>query len=90
VPAVALVLDLPPGVVLLRNRQRPDRTVDPDVVVRHLGLLRASLDGGAFRAEGWAAVTVIRDAVALDELAFERVPLVAPAAAPGPTPIPPR
>ena len=38
VPAVAIVLDLAPAVVLARNAARPDRVVPEDVVRRHLGL----------------------------------------------------
>lgn len=75
VPAVAIVVDLPDDVVLARNAGRA-RVVDPAVVRRHLGWLRAALDGPdpAIEREGFARIEVMRDPVALDAVRFRRRP----------------
>jgi len=66
VPAVAIVLALPPEIVADRNRRRPGRVVDPDVVDRHLDRLAAALERDSFATEGFAAVHVIETSAALD------------------------
>lgn len=75
VPAVAIVLDLPADVVLARNESRA-RVVDEAVVRRHLGRLRAALDGPdpAIGREGFASVVVLRDPAALDAVRIRRRP----------------
>ena len=74
VPAVAIVLDLPLETILARNAARRSRTVDEDVVRRHVARLRASLDGPAPRllAEGFAAITVLRDTAEVDRVTIRR------------------
>jgi predicted kinase len=73
-PAVAVVLDLPPAVVLARNARRSTRVVDPSVVLRHLARLRASLDDHdrPFDGEGFLRVVVVRDPAELDEIRVVR------------------
>ena len=61
VPAVAIVLDLPPDVVLARNRARPAASVVPDAAVHaQLVALARSLAGTRFAAEGFAATWRLR------------------------------
>jgi protein phosphatase len=72
VPAVAIVLDLPPSVVLGRNDGRTTRIVDRAVVERHLAELRADVDAQRIQAEGFDAVYVIREPEALEELVILR------------------
>jgi predicted kinase len=74
VPAIAIVLDLPPAIVLARNASRSGRVVDASVVDRHLARLRATLDGdgGSLRAEGFAQVVVLRDPLELDAVRIVR------------------
>jgi predicted kinase len=56
VPAVAIILDLPPSLVIERNAVRVGRRVPVDVVRRQLAdLVRAGLDG-ALEREGFALV----------------------------------
>ena len=76
VPSLALVLDLPPAVVLARNAGRSGRVVDEVVVRRHLGRLRSSLDGpgGGLRAEGFDQVVVLHDPRDVDEVRIRRSP----------------
>lgn len=75
-PAVAIVLDLPPAVVVARNARRPTRVVDRAVVVRHLARLRASLDGGdpPFAGEGFRSVVVLRDPAEVESIRIIRRP----------------
>jgi protein phosphatase len=79
VPAIALVLDLEPALVLARNAKRPGRVVPEPAVRRQLAELAASLRDG-LEVEGFAAVHVVRTAASLDALSVERatVPAVAP------------
>ncbi len=72
VPAIAIVLDLPPPLVLARNAARHERPVDPAVVVHHLAVLRASVDRGALEREGWSLVVRVSQAAELDGLRLER------------------
>jgi predicted kinase len=66
VPAIAIVLALPPEIVADRNRARPGRVVDPEIVDRHLARLTSAVERRAFAAEGFAAVHLIESADALD------------------------
>jgi len=61
IPAVAVVLDLPPDVVLSRNAARLDRVVPEDVVRRHLTQVRRSVDDGALDLDGFMQVVILRD-----------------------------
>jgi protein phosphatase len=74
VPAIAIVLDLPAATILARNASRTARVVDERIVLRHLGRLRASLDGLApiLDAEGFQEVVVFRDPVAVDAIRVVR------------------
>lgn len=74
VPAVAIVLDLPPAVVLARNAGRPVRVVNEGVVRRHLARLRDSLGVAAspLDGEGFLRVVVLRDARDVDSVAVVR------------------
>ena len=83
-PAVAVVLDLPPAQVLAQAAGR-ERHVPDEVIRRHLDAVRAAVDGEAFAREGFALVVILRsrDDLALVEL--ERVPWSPPAAPPGTT-----
>jgi protein phosphatase len=72
VPAVAIVLDLAPEVVLRRNDARRERVVDRDVVRRHLARLRAAVDRGLLEREGFDIVYRIRQPAELDALRIER------------------
>jgi protein phosphatase len=72
VPAIALVLDLPPELVLARNASRARHVVPEPAVRRQLADLRASLRDGLLEAEGFAALHVVRTAAELDALTIER------------------
>lgn len=72
VPAVAIVLDMPPEVVRTRNDGRDGRIVDAAVVSRHLAELRSELDAKRIESEGFDAVYVIHDPAALEELVILR------------------
>jgi protein phosphatase len=72
VPAIALVLDLEPALVLARNAKRPGRVVPEPAVRRQLAELAASLRDG-LEVEGFTAVHVVRTAASLDALSVEWV-----------------
>ncbi len=72
VPAVAIVLDLPPDVVLRRNEARRGRVVDGAIVRHHLGRLRTAVDRGLLDGEGFDVVYRIREPAQLDALRIER------------------
>ena len=74
VPAVAVVLDLPPPVIVARNAGRATRIVDEGVVRRHLARLRASLDGPSapLDGEGFLRVIVLTDPVEVDAIRVVR------------------
>jgi protein phosphatase len=68
IPAVAIVLDLPPPTVLKQNAARKERVVDPAVVERHLAAIRHDVDRGHLATEGFDHVVVLQtppDAVSL-------------------------
>ena len=73
--AVAIVLDLPAAIVLARNRERPGRVVDTDIVERHLRRLRATVDAesGGIHADGFANVIVLRDPLDVDAATIVRM-----------------
>jgi len=74
VPAVAIVLDLPPELVLRRNALRANGVVPEEGVLRQLGDLRRSLDSGLIAAEGWRQVVRLTDPVAVDTARVVRLP----------------
>lgn len=74
VAAVAIVLDLPPRLVLARNSARPARIVNPAVVRRHLAILRRAIDRGLFEQEGFDVVYRIREAAEADAVEIVRRP----------------
>ncbi len=81
VPAVAIVLDLPPDVVLARNAERPGaRAVPEEAVRRQLEHLRRGLEGDGLGREGFAAVVRLRDPAAVAAARVERVRVRAPGA----------
>ena len=74
VPAIAIVLALPPAVVQERNARRTERVVDPTVVDRHLDRLAAALGEGGIASEGFDAVHLLRSAPEVDGTVIERRP----------------
>lgn len=70
-PAVAIVLDLPVGLCMERNEQRPERVVGAGVIRRHRANLHESLD--SLSDEGFHAVHVLRRQSEVDRvvLAFQ-------------------
>ena len=72
VPAVAIVLDFEPAIVLARNAARAGRVVPETVVRRHLAELARSLRPGALEAEGFAAVHVLRTPAEAEALTVAR------------------
>jgi protein phosphatase len=71
-PTVAIVLDLEPTRVLAQNATRVARTVDPEVVARHLAAIRRTIDGGQLVAEGFGHVVVLRSAADVSSLTIDR------------------
>lgn len=70
VPAVALVLDLAPELVLERNAMRAGHVVPEPAVRRQLADLRTSTRNGVLEAEGFEAVHTVRTAADLDALSI--------------------
>ena len=68
IPAVAIVLDLPPQLVLSRNAARSGRIVPEDAVRRQLGELAGSIRRGSLDLDGFEAVHVLRSAADVDAL----------------------
>ena len=73
-PATAVVLDLPPSLVLARNAARPSRVVDETIVRRHLERLRVTIDGRGtpLDGEGFGQVVVLRDPAEVDAVTIVR------------------
>ena len=69
VPAVAILLDLAPTLVLARNATRPGRIVPEDAVRRQLADLARSLRRDDLDTDGFAAVHHLRTADELDSAA---------------------
>ena len=76
-PAIAIVLDLPPATVFARNAGRSHRIVEKVVVQRHLRRLRHSLDSPAERlgGEGFSQIVILVDPLELDGLRIVRRPI---------------
>ena len=74
IPAVAIVLDLPPVLVLARNATRPGRIVPEGAVRRQLDDLARSIRRGSLDADGFAAIHVVRASAELDTLSIGRGP----------------
>jgi protein phosphatase len=72
VPAIAIVLALPPGVVHARSAARTERVVDSAVVERHLARLAVALGDGGITSEGFAAVHVLGSVEEIDSALVER------------------
>ena len=73
-PAVAIVLDPPSGLVLARNAARPGRIVPEAAVRRQLADLERSLRRDQLAGEGFVAIHVLRDASDLDAVEIARGP----------------
>lgn len=71
IPAVAIVLDLPPPVVLKQNATRRERVVDADVVKRHLAAIRHDLDHGGLTTEGFDHVVLLQSPAAANSLRID-------------------
>jgi protein phosphatase len=83
VPAVAIVLDLAPGVVEARNATRTGRRVPAEAVLRQLADLEAALRAGALEAEGFALLVRLADPADVDAVRIDRI-----SPPPGPPPLP--
>jgi predicted kinase len=81
VPAIAIVLDLPPGIVLARNEARAGRTVPETAVHRQLRELRRSMRRG-LAGEGFARVVVLATPAEVAGLRIERSGVARGVAAP--------
>lgn len=89
-PVVALVLHLPPAVVLARNAAR-SRQVDEAVVRWQLERVRTTAADGVLAGEGCATVWIGRTPEAIEGVVIRRVPAAGPAASPALSPTqPPR
>jgi protein phosphatase len=73
VAAVAIVLDLPDGIVLTRNEARGGLAVPEAAVRRHLARLATSLRGPGLAVEGFAQVVVLREPADVDAVRVLRV-----------------
>jgi len=74
VPAVALVLDLAPALVLARNATRPGRIVPEAAVCRQLADLARSLRRDELAGDGFAAVHRFRTAAEVEAVRLVRPP----------------
>ena len=66
----AVVLDVPEGVCVERNRSRPDRTFGPQVVARQQRDLKRSLKG--LKREGFRSITVLGSPEEIADVQLER------------------
>jgi protein phosphatase len=71
-PAVGIVLDLPPSTVLARNASRRGRVVPEAAVRAQLADLARSMRPGFLDAEGFAEIVRVRTPADLDGLALVR------------------
>lgn len=78
VPAIAIVLALPPDVVHARNAGRTGRVVDRAVVDRHVGRLAVALGNDGIAAEGFGEIHVLRSVAEVDDVVVERRRAVGP------------
>lgn len=72
VPAVAIVLDLEPGLVLARNATRQGRIVPEAAVRQQLADLARSVRRDDLASDGFAAIHRVRTAEELDALTVRR------------------
>jgi protein phosphatase len=72
VPAVALVLDLPPEIIHAQNAERTARIVDPAVVDRHIAAIRRTIEQGQLISEGFDHVVLLRSPSEATTLHLER------------------
>jgi protein phosphatase len=79
VPAVAIVLDLEPDLVLGRNQARTGRVVPSAAVERQLAALARSLRLDQLAAEGFAAIHILRSAQEVELLTLTRARIERPA-----------
>ena len=70
--AIAIVLDLPPAVVLARNAGRQGRVVPEEVVRRHLAQVRRLVDDASLGFEGFAQILICRAPDEVETLVIER------------------
>jgi predicted kinase len=68
IPAIAIVLDLDPELVLSRNAARPGRVVPEAAVRQQLAAMARSVVPGVLEAEGFAAVYRVGSPADLDAL----------------------
>lgn len=75
VPSVAIVFDLPAGLVLARSAARAVRVVDEDVVRHHLAQVRILVDqpGADLESEGFDLVWILRDPGTMDAVQIVRM-----------------
>jgi protein phosphatase len=73
IPAIAIVLDLRPTLVLARNASRSGRIVAEAAVRRQLTDLERSLRKEALATDGFAAIHLVRTAAELDGLVVRRL-----------------
>jgi predicted kinase len=73
IPAVAVILALPPTLVLARNATRPGRIVPEGAVKAQLRDLERSLRRRALEDEGFAAIHHVTTPEVLDRLRIERL-----------------
>ena len=78
IPAVAIVLDLEPTLVLARNAMRGAGIVPEPVVERQLADLGRSLRRGSLEHDGFEAVHVLRSPAEVDRLAIAWVSPLSP------------
>ncbi len=72
VPALAIVLDLPPTLIHAQNAERVARVVGPEIVDRHLVAIRRTLDLGQLTTEGFEHVVLLRSTADVAGLRLER------------------
>jgi protein phosphatase len=72
VPSVAIVLDLPPALVLARNAARADRVVPEDVVRRQLADLDRVLRNGQLDREGYLSIVRLTSPADVDAVRIAR------------------
>jgi predicted kinase len=72
VPAIAIVLALPPDVVHERNASRVGRVVPATIVQGHIERLAAALEEGGIRDEGFAAIHILPSVAEVDAVVIAR------------------
>jgi predicted kinase len=74
VPAVAIVLDMPPELAIERNLRRATGRVPEESVTRQLADLRRSIDSGLFAAEAWNAIVRFTSPLEVEAARIVRLP----------------